>query len=163
MLSWQDVVQCCFQPPSISMLRTQHCGGCICPLQTIARIEKRLSHISFLPIENGEGLQILHYQVLCCFLCCYIVTPILVQLALRVSLVALLTSSQSTSDFAYVACRKGSSTSRMRITSMIKSMRGPRTAASASPPCSCICASSDLSLPTAQTISLSCSTNCRSS
>ena len=30
----------------------------------IRRIEKRLSHVSFLPVENGEGLQILHYQVL---------------------------------------------------------------------------------------------------
>lgn len=33
----------------------------------IRRIEKRLSHVSFLPVENGEGLQILHYQVLCPF------------------------------------------------------------------------------------------------
>ena len=70
MLLSQDVVQYRFQVPSINMLRTQHCDKCNCPLQTIARIEKRLSHISFLPIENGEGLQILHYQVLCCFLYC---------------------------------------------------------------------------------------------
>lgn len=30
---------------------------------TVRRIEKRLAHISFIPEENGEGLQILHYQV----------------------------------------------------------------------------------------------------
>ncbi len=29
----------------------------------IRRVEKRLSHISFLPVDNGEGLQILHYVV----------------------------------------------------------------------------------------------------
>jgi prolyl 4-hydroxylase len=29
--------------------------------EVIRRIEKRLSHISFLPVDNGEGLQILHY------------------------------------------------------------------------------------------------------
>lgn len=29
--------------------------------QVIRAIERRISHISFLPIENGEGLQILHY------------------------------------------------------------------------------------------------------
>lgn len=26
------------------------------------RVERRIAHVSFLPIENGEGLQILHYQ-----------------------------------------------------------------------------------------------------
>lgn len=30
---------------------------------TVKRVERRLAHISFLPEENGEGLQILHYQV----------------------------------------------------------------------------------------------------
>lgn len=29
--------------------------------QIISAIERRISHISFLPVENGEGIQILHY------------------------------------------------------------------------------------------------------
>jgi prolyl 4-hydroxylase len=28
----------------------------------ISRIEKRISHVSFLPVENGEGIQILRYE-----------------------------------------------------------------------------------------------------
>ena len=38
-------------------------GSVLLLLQIIERIEKRLSHISFLPVDNGEGLQILHYVV----------------------------------------------------------------------------------------------------
>ena len=30
-----------------------------CDVQIIARIERRISHISFLPVENGEGLQVI--------------------------------------------------------------------------------------------------------
>lgn len=30
--------------------------------EVVQRIERRLAHISFLPVDNGEGLQILHYK-----------------------------------------------------------------------------------------------------
>ena len=32
-------------------------------LQVIQRIEERIARISFLPVENGEGLQVLRYEV----------------------------------------------------------------------------------------------------
>lgn len=28
----------------------------------LRRIERRISHVSFLPVENGEGMQVLHYR-----------------------------------------------------------------------------------------------------
>lgn len=28
----------------------------------ISRVEKRIAHVSFIPVENGEGIQILHYE-----------------------------------------------------------------------------------------------------
>jgi hypothetical protein len=31
--------------------------------QVIQRIEERIARISFLPVENGEGLQVLRYEV----------------------------------------------------------------------------------------------------
>ncbi|KAK1423539.1 hypothetical protein QVD17_18843 [Tagetes erecta] len=31
--------------------------------ETVRTIEKRLSDLTFLPVENGEGLQVLHYEV----------------------------------------------------------------------------------------------------
>lgn len=35
-------------------------------MQVIQRIEERIARISFLPVENGEGLQVLRYEVRCC-------------------------------------------------------------------------------------------------
>ena len=32
-------------------------------VQIIKGIERRLSYVTFLPVENGEGLQILRYEV----------------------------------------------------------------------------------------------------
>lgn len=37
------------------------CGGRAAP-QVLRRIERRISHVSFLPVENGEGVQVLHYR-----------------------------------------------------------------------------------------------------
>jgi hypothetical protein len=34
-------------------------------MQVIQRIEERIARVSFLPVENGEGLQVLRYEVRC--------------------------------------------------------------------------------------------------
>ena len=45
-------------------------------MQVIQRIEERIARISFLPVENGEGLQVLRYEVRCCAPCgCAICIP----------------------------------------------------------------------------------------
>ncbi len=37
--------------------------GVLAAEQIIKGIERRLSYVTFLPVENGEGLQILRYEV----------------------------------------------------------------------------------------------------
>ena len=53
-----DCTRCrdCFEDMQLSRLK---------PLaeQIIKGIERRLSYVTFLPVENGEGLQILRYEV----------------------------------------------------------------------------------------------------
>jgi hypothetical protein len=38
-------------------------------VQVIQRIEERIARVSFLPVENGEGLQVLRYEVRCSSAC----------------------------------------------------------------------------------------------
>ena len=42
---------------SLRAQTSAHTDATLASTQIIARIERRISHISFLPVENGEGLQ----------------------------------------------------------------------------------------------------------
>ena len=71
-----------------------------CSMQVIQRIEERIARISFLPVENGEGLQVLRYEVRCCTPHgCNFHGP-----AFRVSVVLIESSDHMCADMSVMCC-----------------------------------------------------------